>query len=247
MAFKSYLRARIQRSLFQHGYALTHVDQAVDLGVNPFSDMKALTQAGARPTIFDVGANHGQSVQKFRGYFGSPVIHAFEPGDATFTQLKQNVAGLPDVHLNHVGLGSRCERKTFVENANSDMSSFLEPDQDAWGTVTARRELDVETVDSYSDRNSVSHIDILKTDTQGFDLEVFKGARERFAQHRIHLVYTEIIFSRMYKDLPRFDAIYGFLADQGLSLVSFYSMHYQNKRAGWSDALFVDPEYRRPA
>lgn len=245
MTLQSYLKSRIQRSLFRRGYALTHVDQA-EFGVNPFSDMKALSQAGSSPIVFDVGANRGQSVEKFRGYFASPVVHAFEPGEAAFRDLERNLAGLPDVHLNPIGLGSRPERKVFVENDHSDMSSFLEPDQDAWGSVTSRRELSIDTIDAVCARNAIAHIDILKTDTQGFDLEVFRGAQEMFGAHRIHLVYTEIIFSRMYKDLPRFDEIYGFLADRGLALVSIYSMHYQNRRAGWSDALFIDPQYQNP-
>lgn len=245
MTFKSNLKARIQRRLLKLGYSVAHVANAEALGVDPFLDMTGLTEAGARPTVFDVGSNRGQSVEKFRGHFASPVIHLFEPGEAAFKELQIRTAGICDLHPNNVALGSRCERRVFIENDHSDMSSFLEPDRDAWGVVTSRREMQLETVDSYCSRAAVSHIDILKSDTQGFDYEVFRGAQGMFAKHRIHLVYTEVIFSRMYKGLPRFDQIYGFLCDQGLCLVSFYRMHYQNHRAGWTDALFVDPEYRR--
>ena len=40
------------------------------------------------------------------------------------------------------------------------------------------------------------------------------------------------------------DEIYGFLADRGFALVSFYRFFYQNQRAGWADALFVHPEFQ---
>ncbi len=245
MSFKSHIRSRVKRSLLKRGFAVTRISHPEALGNDPFKDMTKLTQAGGRPTVFDVGANCGQSVEKFRGYFASPIIHSFEPGDAAFTELSRNMAAIPDLHLNKMALGSGCERKMFIENEQSDMSSFLEPDEDSWGAIRGHREIDVETVDSYCSRTSVSHIDVLKSDTQGFDYEVFKGARHMFSQHRIHLVYTEIIFSQMYKNLPRFDEIYSLLSDQGLFLVSFYLMHYQNNRAGWTDALFVDPEFRR--
>ena len=31
------------------------------------------------PTIFDVGGNSGQSIDKFLGMFNNPIIHSFEP------------------------------------------------------------------------------------------------------------------------------------------------------------------------
>lgn len=125
------------------------------------------------------------------------------------------------------------------------MNSLLELGKDSpWANVTGHQETVVDTIDSYCDRSSITHIDILKSDTQGFDYEVLRGAQGMFAQHRIRLVYMEVIFSQMYKELPRFDEIYRFLSERGLHLVSFYIMHYYDNRASWTDALFVDPEYQ---
>ena len=55
----------------------------------------------------------------------------------------------------------------------------------------------------------------------------------------IHMVFTEVIFSEMYKGLPRFDETYAFFADLGYTLVSFYDFYYQHDRASWTDALFI--------
>jgi len=85
---------------------------------------------------------------------------------------------------------------------------------------------------------------LLKSDTQGFDLEVLKGADRMLAEHRIRLIYLEIIFSKMYENLPRADKIYAFMADHGFELVSFYKTYFQNGRAGWTDALFIDPDFK---
>jgi hypothetical protein len=124
------------------------------------------------------------------------------------------------------------------------MSSFLELGKESWGTVTARREVEVDTVDDYCSGASVTHIDILKSDTQGFDFEVLRGAKAMLGEHRIHLVFIEIMFCEMYKNLPRFDEVFRFLLDRGLELVSFYTMEYRDNKAGWTDALFIDPAYR---
>ena len=42
------------------------------------------------PIIFDVGANTGQSVNRFKRIFNDPVIHSFEPQHNVFKQLQNN-------------------------------------------------------------------------------------------------------------------------------------------------------------
>ena len=51
-------------------------------------------------------------------------------------------------------------------------------------------------------------VDILKSDTQGYDFEVFKGAQQAMRDNRIGLLYFEFIFSDMYKNLPPFDEVF---------------------------------------
>ena len=197
----------------------------------------------AEPGGLRRGANVGQSVEQFRKQFDRPTIHCFEPGPETFEQLRKRTAGVPDLHLNNAALGSRIESRIFVENQCPDMSSFLEPSTDGWGSIKGRRPVEVWTLDDYCDRMGVDRVDILKSDTQGYDLEVFRGAEAMIRRRAIHLIYTEIIFSDMYKGLPRLDEIYGFLADRGFALVSFYTFFFQNERASWTDALFVHPGF----
>jgi hypothetical protein len=59
----------------------------------------------------------------------------------------------------------------FIENTNSDMSSFLELGPEGWGGVIQRIKVPVPTVDDYSAERGVEHIHLLKIDTQGFDFE----------------------------------------------------------------------------
>lgn len=125
------------------------------------------------------------------------------------------------------------------------MSSFLEPGAATWwGEVKQRVQVKVNTVDKYCDEHRIDYIDILKSDTQGFDLEVMRGAARLLSARRIHLIYVEIILSDMYRGLPRLDEIFRFLADCGFVLVAFYDFHYENGRVSWADALFVNPQFR---
>jgi FkbM family methyltransferase len=191
------------------------------------------------PLVLDVGANRGQSIERLRRVFARPVIHAFEPGRDTFVALQRRAAGIPDLHVNNVAVGARAESRTFIDTEPDEMSSLLEPSTDAWGRIKRRYAVEVITVDDYCAARGIDLIDILKSDTQGFDLDVMKGAERMIGRRAIRFIYTEVTFSDMYEGLPRFDEIYAFLADRGFALVSFYDFYYQHDRAGWTDALFV--------
>jgi FkbM family methyltransferase len=214
------------------------------VGVDAFRDMRYLS-AVPDPVVFDGGANVGQSVERFHKYFPRPVIHSFEPGGAAFKELTRATAGVPDLRLNNFGLASQAGSRTFIENDRTDMSSLLEPGSDCWGEITRTYSVDVSTVDEYCAKTGIERIDILKIDTQGSELDVIKGAQAMIRKGAIHLIYLEIIFSEMYKGLPRLDEVYGFLADRGYTLVAFYDFWYQRERAAWTDALFIHSAYVR--
>jgi FkbM family methyltransferase len=212
-------------------------------GYVPFVDVARL--AGPMPTIFDVGANVGQSVEEFQKYTKQPVIHAFEPGEAAFRQLQNNHGTSPNVRLNNFALGSKSGQLELIENDYSTLSSFLEPGRDALGDVGNRRSVFVQTVDEYTREHAISSIDVLKIDTQGFDLEVLKGAQRMLLAHRIKLLVVELTFVQMYRDAPRIDEVLRFIYENGFETVALYNVFYRNDRAGEVDGLFIQPEYRK--
>jgi FkbM family methyltransferase len=182
------------------------------------------------PVIFDVGANEGQTSKRFRALFPTATVYAFEPG-SPFEKL----AELPGVSAHNIALGSQPGALEFNENSVSVMSSFLPLGPEGWGEVTNRREIAVSTVDEFCDQHGISRIDLLKSDTQGFDLEVLKGAERMFAQGRIQAVYLEITFARLYENPPKFDEIYSFMAERSFDLVGIYDLNGR-----WADALFAN-------
>jgi FkbM family methyltransferase len=223
------------------GYDLRRASGA--LGEDPFRDMKRLAGAVKPAVVIDVGANVGQSVARFREVFDRPLIHAFEPGDRAFAELQRRTSGTPGLCLNRCALGPRPGHGDLIENTCSDMSSFLEPGPENWGSVERRVQVPIGTIDEYCAERGVTRIDVLKTDTQGFDLEVLRGAQDLMERHAVHLVLLEITFSALYEGLPDLDEIYAFMRGAGFVLVSFYQFHYRHDRAGWTDALFVDPRF----
>ena len=166
--------------LARMGYELRRTPQpeitsAQEFGIDPMQDMLRLHLSGlsSRPVVFDIGANVGDTVREFSFVFGNPLIHAFEPSPKTFQMLKANTSYIPAITLNNVGLGSSRSELSFHESVKPEMNSFLEPAKDCWVEPHSVRQLPVRRFDDYCLEHSIDTIDVLKSDTQGYDLEFF--------------------------------------------------------------------------
>src|SRR3954471_6435418 len=157
--------------------------------------------------IFDVGANKGQSARYYLENFPDCQVHAFEPVAELFQDLSAAMEGERSVTLNNVAVGATPGPHRFLVNSDFYMSSFLEPGPQAWGAVTRETTVEVVTLDDYCARKGIESIDVLKSDTQGYDLEVLKGARGLMEAGRIGLILVEIIFAELYKDGARVEDI----------------------------------------
>jgi len=235
------MKQRIRRIINNFGYDVIRYGPT-RIGANPFADMARFLH-NDHPIVLDVGANVGQSIRNFRNRFPRCTIHSFEPSPTTFALLKQNASTLKDVHLWNCALGSVSGEMKFLENTKSHMSSFLPLGEFGWGTVAKETMVETRTVDQFCHEQHIEHIDVLKSDTQGFELEVFRGAECAIRSSRIGLIYCEIIFSDMYKNRPSFAEIYEFLTSRDFLLVSFYGIAYQKELASWTDALFARKSY----
>ena len=207
--------------------------------------MRRFVGDAPRPMIFDVGANYGQSVDKFKKAFPLSFIHSFEPSPITFASLKRHCSAFSDVHVWNLGVGACNGTLPFLENSQSDMSSFLPPSKCGWGEIVRTTDVKITTLDVFAEEQGVEFVHVLKSDTQGFDYEVFKGARNLMRQDKIGLIYFEFIFSDMYKNLPLFHDVFQYLSENRFDLVSFYDFHFQNELVSWADVLFVNRAFYR--
>ncbi len=215
------------------------------IGADPFLDMQRFLKNQNAPVIFDVGANVGQSVDRFLRLFPESAIHSFEPSPTTYEKLQSHCSPFPNVKAWNYGVGREEAVLPFQENDNSDMSSFLSPSEFSWGKIIKTTDVPVITLDSFSKKQGIDFIHILKSDAQGYDFEVFKGAEGLMKENRIGLIYFEFIFSDMYKNLPRFHDVFRYLTENNFDLVAFYDSHFQNELVSWTDALFINKEYNR--
>src|SRR4051794_8994860 len=90
------LKSLIKKALTTFGYAVRDVGRGVG-GIKLLHDAHILLGDKANPTLFDVGANIGQTTLAFLNTFRSPLICAFEPSPKTFSVLQRALVGIPRV------------------------------------------------------------------------------------------------------------------------------------------------------
>jgi FkbM family methyltransferase len=195
------------------------------------------------PLCFDVGANMGQTIALLQRTFPQPTIHSFEPSHRTFEQLRAREFG-DRVFLHNCAMGSRPERRSFINYKQSDMSSFLSLDQSTENRfrtveVEGREEVEVATLDDFVKENGIGSVDLLKTDTQGFDLNVLRGGAEALSSGLVKNVLVELNFVRMYEGQGSPTDIAELLHGYGFRLVDHYEKNRRGHMLAWCTGLFT--------
>jgi FkbM family methyltransferase len=192
-------------------------------------------------TFFDVGANIGQTAIRFKKGFPEAQIYSFEPSKATFVKLEQNTTSLSDVHCFQTALGDRNGGAIMEIEAESVWNRIMD-DQTNSSVRTER--VTMQTLDTFCQEQEVVKIDLLKTDCEGYDLQVLEGATTLFGERRIDAIYSEVNFERSarYGD---FFAIERFLGSRGFTVYGIYDYSYWGydiAEVGFANALFVHKE-----
>lgn len=156
-----------------------------------FEFYEGLIRAGM--TIFDVGSNVGSTAEYFAGKVGpSGLVHCFEPGAYAFRQLQDRMKqfSASAVHLNNVAIGDRngtTELHVYPES-HSSWNSLQRRPLEKYGIQIKPVEVvsvPMNTLDFYCARHTVDHIDLLKLDLEGCELQALRGAREILLQRRV--------------------------------------------------------------
>jgi FkbM family methyltransferase len=223
-------------------------------GVDVVDDVRTLFWHRPPETILDVGANVGDQSTRWHRAFPNSQIHAFEPVPETFARLRLRVASQRRITPWNLAVGHMCGRLPMRIYPWDETNSFLPMAENATefvgceGVVEQRTvEVEVTTVDAFCAQHGIEAVDVLKSDTQGYDLNVLRGSSELVALKRIGALVLEINFVPHYTGQPLFCEIYGHLKERGFELVGLYQVSRSHLyTANWCDALFIQPEYVQP-
>jgi len=174
----------------------------------------------------DVGANRGQTARYFSNAFPSAEIFSCEPVSSTYALLVKNTAELGRVKTFNLALGSK-SGSAVINLANDDQLNSLVSDSSSGETKAGRQEtIKVKTLDAMMVEEGIQHVNLLKTDTEGFDLEVLRGASSALAQKRVDLVYCEVAFNPDDRLHTYFDTVSRFLAEYDFVFLGLFDTVY---------------------
>lgn len=134
--------------------------------------------------VVDVGANVGFFSMMVRDLFPASGIYVIEPVPQIFECLKKNLNDKQSKVFN-----------LAISNTNTKVKMSFNKDESAFSCVITDSKIDksdklgiieVEaiTLDSFCINNGLNKIDILKIDTESFELEVLEGAKDTLSRTR---------------------------------------------------------------
>ncbi len=184
--------------------------------------------------ILDVGANDGETALRFSSAFPNATIYSFEPDPETFQRLVKRTGDVKNVHLVNAALGRTAGQTTLFRNRFDATNSLLRSAPGAQEFLVNPSLLDpvgsavvkLDSVDHFCAQQDIVRIDVLKIDTQGYELEVLGGANQSLESRGVPLIYAEVSFVPYYEGQPLFDEVYRYAYSRGYRLVAIYESGY---------------------
>jgi len=135
---------------------------------------------GEDSRVLDIGANIGMTAIALAQICPRGQIAAIEPIPRTFQYLQQNAsrAGAHNLKLFNFALGS-VDGSVLMQGHPSNFScSFVADNYTIPAPDHFARQVSVKRLDDIFSELSLDRLDVMKVDVEGFELEVFAGARE---------------------------------------------------------------------
>jgi FkbM family methyltransferase len=193
--------------------------------------------------LIDAGANIGQTSLYLRRFFPRTRILAFEPVAGTFQTLARNVSRYKTIEPFRLALGAQPGRIEIPLRNNSELNSLVTGIDNARDLSGQKERVEVQTLDQVVREHGLGRICLLKSDTQGYDLEVLRGAEKTLAAGEVDFVYVEVNFDKNDKECSDFFEVTEFLDRFGFRFSGFYEPFHWGPRKvffGFCNALFAN-------
>lgn len=186
--------------------------------------------------VVDVGCRWGFA-ERFLEHPDEFLVIGFDPDAVECARLNEKYAS-DYVKAVPVGLSNTTGRKTLYLTREPACSSLIRPDPyltDNYPALGCASEIgqtvvETTTLDVWSRAAGLPHIDYLKIDTQGTELDILQGGRQMLKT--VRAIEVEVEFNPIYEGQPVFSDVDHFLREQGFVLWKLSNLvHYSRKRS----------------
>jgi FkbM family methyltransferase len=206
--------------------------------------------------IIDVGGNKGQFAQRVRalGYAGR--IVSFEPSPTALPGITAAAARDRDWTVRPVALSSQAGEAELRLHKESQLNSLLDelpgvveqiPMMERVGTAT----IELSTLEAEFPQIIAGLAEprvLLKSDTQGHELEVLRGAGEKGLDEAVLAVLVELVPQPFYRGQPAMATVMDTIINDGFMVVAFEPLFESSDglRPVELDGLFMRPAADNP-
>lgn len=169
---------------------------------------------GRGQVVLDVGANLGDVALKAAERVGQDGrVFAFEPDPVSFAKLTDNLKRnqFANITAANIGLGEAAATLTMrvnsAGNRGGNVIGTKEGDEETFPIA-------IETLDGFVERQGLSRVDLIKVDVEGFEMSVFRGARQTLRRFRPRL-FVEVVDSHLRRHGSSSADLVAFLRDSG--------------------------------
>ena len=210
--------------------------------------------------IIDIGAHYGETFQTLASNLHYPFSYVgLEPDPESFKIYNENSNKILDSSNCHSFLSlnqaasSTSGLEEFIKLKADAVSGLLKPAEGLSERVLSGDhevvdtfEVETITIDEIISKNNFSKIDLLKIDTEGFDLECLKGSQHALENNLIHVVMCESFFVRYRKDQCYFWDIATFLKSYNYHFLNIFdSRNTAQGRLYTANGVWVSPVYAK--
>jgi FkbM family methyltransferase len=195
--------------------------------------------------IIDVGANKGEFALELRNFYKGPLI-SFEPVPHIFELLRNNASNDKNWYTFNYGLGDESKQQYINIYEKSTFNSLLEMNKYCVEHFEVGKEkpkkqlIQIRRFDDIIDEiplNIYSRNIFLKMDTQGYDLDVFRGTQK--INKNLIALQSECSHIPVYDNMPNWIESLKEYERAGFKLIGLYPVNRDGYYYIESDCLMV--------
>jgi FkbM family methyltransferase len=194
---------------------------------------------GEMPVVLDIGASDGRYSAMVKSIAPEAQVYAFEPHPLAFKRLEACARSNGVIPFN-VGCSDEEGPSVLYDYADKDYSAHASFHKGAFEEIHKKQSIsypvDTVTLDDFVERKlNISRIRLVKTDTEGNDLKVLRGAQGLIAQKSIDVIQFEFnemnvisrVFFKDFVDLLSDYRFYRLLPDGPVAIGDYYPVSFE--------------------